>query len=260
MVRGVVRLVPGTSGRVGWPTGAVPGTLVAVTEPSAGLRQARFQTPPGATEILLVRHGESAPFVPGQPFELNGGHGDPPLAAEGRRQAEAVGERLGGEVIDAIYVTTLRRTVETAAPLARRLGIEPLVEPDLREVFLGDWEGGLLRQRSVEGDPIVDRMRAEQDWGVIPGAESAEALRRRTVEAIDRIHRAHPDQKVVCVVHGGVIGALCAHAVGARPFALGGADNGSIHHLVVHDDRWVLRCYNDTAHLGPFTTAAEGLT
>ena len=48
------------------------------------------------------------------------------------------------EPIDAIYVTTLRRTHETAAPLAARLGITPIEEPDLREVFLGEWEGGHL--------------------------------------------------------------------------------------------------------------------
>ncbi len=43
-------------------------------------RQRRFQPPPGATEILLVRHGESAPEVPGQVAPQVDGHGDPALA------------------------------------------------------------------------------------------------------------------------------------------------------------------------------------
>ena len=136
----------------------------------------------------------------------------------------------------------------------------PTVEPELREVHLGEWEGGLLRLKSQEGHPLMDKMRKEGDWGVIPGAESSARLRDRVVAAIERLHRAHRDEKVVCVVHGGVIGALCAHAVGAPQFGFSGADNGSIHHLVVHDDLWVLRSYNDTAHLGPFTVAAEPLT
>ena len=100
----------------------------------------------------------------------------------------------------------------------------------------------------------------ERDWAVIPGAESAEALRARCVAAVERIHAAHRDQRVAVFVHGGVIGALVGHAVGAPAFAFGGADNGSIHHLVIEDDRWHLRCYNDTAHLGPFTAEAEPLT
>ena len=75
-------------------------------------RQHRFVPPPGACEILLVRHGESSPHVEGEPFELVDGHGDPPLAPEGQAQAELVAERLTstGERIAAIYVTTLQRT------------------------------------------------------------------------------------------------------------------------------------------------------
>src|SRR5688572_7620320 len=110
-------------------------------------RQPRFAPPPGATELILVRHGESAPARLDTPFRLVDGHGDPELAPEGRAQAERVGERLAREHIDAIYVTSLCRTAQTAAPLASRLGLEPVVERDLREVFLGDWEGGVFRQK-----------------------------------------------------------------------------------------------------------------
>ncbi len=61
---------------------------------------------------------------------------------------------------------------------------------------------------------------------------------------------AHPDQRVVVVSHGGVIGELVRQAVESpRPFAFVGADNGSITHLVVSDERWVVRRFNDTAHL-----------
>ena len=56
-------------------------------------------------------------------------------------------ERLKQHAIDAIYVTTMQRTHQTAAPLAAALGITPRVEPDLREVFLGEWDGGEFRFR-----------------------------------------------------------------------------------------------------------------
>ena len=45
-----------------------------------GIRQHRFVAPPGATTIVLVRHGESAPEIAGAPFPQVDGHGDPPLA------------------------------------------------------------------------------------------------------------------------------------------------------------------------------------
>lgn len=212
-------------------------------------RQHRFHRPPGATELLLVRHGESEAAVPGRPFPMVDGHGDPALAPEGLEQAELVAERLADQAVDAIYVTTLRRTAQTAAPLATRLGIEPIVEPGLREVNLGEWEGGLFRQKVAEGDPAVVRMIAEERWDAIPGAEPAEAFAARVREAVGRIVAAHPDQRVAVFSHGGVIGEVLAQAARSRPFAFVGVDNGSISHLVVHGDRWLVRRVNDTAHL-----------
>lgn len=117
----------------------------SMTDSDDGFRQHRFAPPPGSTRVLLVRHGESAPARPDRPFPVRDGHGDPPLHPHGRAQAELVGSRLAAEEpIAAIYVTTLQRTHETAAPLAARLGLDPIVVPELREVHLGDWEGGQL--------------------------------------------------------------------------------------------------------------------
>lgn len=216
-------------------------------------RQHRYRRPAGATEVFLVRHGESAPVVPGRPIPSVDGHDDPALAPEGREQAVRVAERLADQAIQAIYVTTLRRTHETAAPLAARLGLAPRVEPDLREVHLGEWEGGLFRPNVSDGHPLAARLFTEQRWDVIPGAESNEALGKRTRTGIERIVAAHPDQRVVAVVHGGVIGELVRQAVdGTRPFAFLGADNASITHLVVERERWLVRRFNDTAHLGGF--------
>lgn len=220
-----------------------------MTETPEGFRQHRFVVPPEATRILLVRHGESAPAHPDRPFPLVDGHGDPPLHPDGIVQAEAVGRRLAGERVDAIYVTTLRRTHETAAPLASALGLEPVVEADLREVHLGDWEGGGLRVRAAAGDPIYLDAIARQRWDAIPGAESLDAFDERLQRGLARIVAAHPGGSVVAVVHGGVIGQLLAHAVGLEGFAFVGADNASISELVVIGGRQVLRRFNDTAHL-----------
>jgi probable phosphoglycerate mutase len=210
--------------------------------------QIRFERPPGATEILLVRHGESEPVVEGRDHPLVDGHGDPALSPEGRLQAERLGERLAHEPIDAIYVTTLRRTAETAAPLAARLGIEPRVEADLREVHLGEWENGLFRQKVVERDPLALRMMTEQSWEVIPGAEKDAAFTARVRVGLERVATAHPDQLVVVVAHGGTIGALLAQATGSQHFAFV-ADNASISGLVITPERWILRRFNETAHL-----------
>jgi probable phosphoglycerate mutase len=129
------------------------------------------------------------------------------------------------------------------------LGIEPAVESRLREVFLGEWEGGLYRIRVLENGPIAQRMLAEERWEVIPGAEPDDEFARRVKDGIDDIASRHPGQTVAVFTHGGVIGRALAQASGSRPFAFLGADNGSISHLVVVGGRWVVRSYNDTAHL-----------
>jgi probable phosphoglycerate mutase len=234
----------------------------AAAEP---VRQIRFQRPPGATELLLVRHGESAAAIEGESFQLVDGHGDPPLAPEGREQAEHVGERLAREGgIDAVYVTTLRRTVETAAPFVRRLGDDAppvTVEPDLREVHLGEWEGGLFRRKVMERDPVAVRMLTEERWDVIPGAEPADSFAERVRTAVRRIHDAHPDQRVAVFTHGGVIGRILSEASGARAFAFNNADNASISHVVVAGDWWAVRRFNDTSHLDSgFTSRSAPLT
>jgi 2,3-bisphosphoglycerate-dependent phosphoglycerate mutase len=248
----------------GYPTFALmtpPRLRSASVSQAKEYRQHRFQPPPGATELILVRHGESAAAVDGQSFDLVDGHGDPPLSPDGRDQAARVCARLGTERIDAIYVTTLRRTSETAAALAELLGLTPIVEPDLREVYLGEWEGGEFRKRVAEMDPIAVRMITEERWDVIPGGEPATDFTARVRGAVERIAAAHPDQRVAVFAHGGVIGEVFAQAAGSRPWAFNGSDNASISHLVVTPQRWVVRRFNDTSHLETaLTTSAEAPT
>jgi 2,3-bisphosphoglycerate-dependent phosphoglycerate mutase len=217
-------------------------------EPTA-FAQRRYEVPPGATDLLLVRHGASAPYVDGSPFALVDGHGDPPLSADGEAQAELVCARLAALGADAIYVSTLRRTEETAAPLAARLGAAVHVDADLREVHLGEWEGGIFRKNVADGHPIAVRMLAEERWDVIPGAESSAALAGRVQAAVERIAAAHPGQRIAAFTHGGVIGQALAIASGSRPFAFLGAENTSISRLIITSDRWIVRGFNDTAHL-----------
>lgn len=224
-------------------------------------RQHRFRRPPGSCEILLVRHGETIPIVPGQEaVKLDSGQGDPPLDPNGVWQAERAAARMieSGEQISAIYVTSLQRTVQTAAPLATKLGLTPIVEPELREIHLGEWEGGWFRKHFAEGHPLALQSLREQRWDIIPGAENDEDFGARVIGSIERIAAAHTDQTVVVVCHGGVIMRLCAHAVRSPMGFAFSSDNGSISHIVVTGDRWALRRFNDTAHLTMvFTEVAQ---
>jgi probable phosphoglycerate mutase len=229
------------------PHASSPETPQAA-EPTA-FAQRRYSVPAGATDLLLVRHGASQPYVDGNMFALVDGQGDPSLSIDGEVQAAQVCARLAVLGVDAIYVSTMRRTAQTAEPLAALARLTPVVDADLREVHLGEWEGGVFRKNVAEGHPISLRMMAEQRWDVIPGAESSGALAMRVEAAIERIAAAHLGQRVAAFTHGGVIGQALALASGSRPFAFLGAENASISRIVLTPDGWFVRGYNDTAHL-----------
>ena len=213
--------------------------------------QRPFSAPDGAQELVLVRHGSvvsPTPVVEGAPL---GRQNDPPLDERGRRQAEAVAARLEEEPIAAVFVTPLKRTVETAEPLLARNGFEARVMDDLREVELGDWEHGELSRRAAVGDPEFRRVMREQRWEVIPNAEPAVAFAERVRRGMEEAASASGSDSVAIVyTHSAVIAEACRLITGSDPFAFLTVSNCSLTRLVrMPTGRWVLVAFNETAHL-----------
>ena len=187
-------------------------------------------------------------------------------AIVGRWFTEFWGKDLNLAVVDEIAAPDMLLKYSLHAPRRGRDDIKAFMTdfraafPDLNfwgtadliaegDHVVGQWEGGLLRKKVLEGDPVAVRMHQEQRWDVIPGAEPSAVFSARLRHAVERIAAAHRDQRVVVFSHGGTIGELLAQATGSQPFAFTGADNGSISELVITADRWILRRFNDTAHL-----------
>jgi probable phosphoglycerate mutase len=213
--------------------------------------QEDYSRPAGSIEVVLIRHGASEAAVEDQPFELLEGQADPSLSDAGRRQAQAVADHLAGDPPAALFVTPLRRTAQTAAPLAQLTGLEPVVVPELREVHLGELDGGAFRIAVRRRDPIVREVFARQRWDVIPGAETMEDFAQRTAAGLARVVEGlDPGASVAVVTHGGVIGELCRQASDSRPFAFVHADNGSLSRLVLlPEGHWWVRTFNEGGHL-----------
>jgi probable phosphoglycerate mutase len=219
--------------------------------PAKEYPQEDYSRPAGSIEVILVRHGASQAAVEDQPFELLEGQADPTLSVAGERQAQAVARYLAHEPLSALYVTPLRRTAQTAAPLAQIARLDPVVVPELREIHLGELDGGAFRIAVRRRDPIVARVFREQRWDVIPGAETMEDFAARTRAGLQRmVEGLQPGRTIAAVVHGGVKGELCRQASDSRPFAFVHADNGSLTRLVLlPEGHWWVRSFNESGHL-----------
>jgi probable phosphoglycerate mutase len=224
----------------------------AVERDVEGAFQRRFRLAADAVELLLVRHGSTVRATPDRPHPRLGRNADPPLSENGRQQAEQLAAALRDQPISALFVTPLRRTHETAAPLAAALGLEPRTVEELRELYLGVWEGGEFERRFAARDPLARRVFAEERWDLVPGAEPHEAFAARVAGALETVADAVPaGSTAVCVTHGAVIAQACHHVTGSSPFAFIGVENASITSLVRRrSGRWSLRSFNETAHLG----------
>src|SRR5215472_17708232 len=95
------------------------------------------ERPPTRSRLLLVRHGEST-WNAGRRIQ---GQLDPPLSDRGLTQAQEVAERFAGHRLEGLYSSDLVRAMRTAKLIGAAVGVEPMAEPGLREIALGEWEG-----------------------------------------------------------------------------------------------------------------------
>jgi len=156
-------------------------------------------------EMILVRHG-----LPVRRVSEDGSPADPPLSDTGHAQAEAVAEWLAVERIDRVYSSPLRRALETARPLAKRLGLEIEIEPRVSEYDRhADTYIPLEELRELDYEAWRDFMSRGYPEGM-----DLEDFRHGVVAACDAIVRANAGRRVVVVCHGGVINTWASHVVG----------------------------------------------
>ena len=156
-------------------------------------------------EIVLVRHG-----LPLR-VELETGIADPELAAEGHEQAAKMAAYLGVEDVEAIYVSPLRRAIETARPLSKLLGLEAVVSEGVAEFDRNSREYVPVEELRATNDPRWEKL-LRGEWDGVD--EDPSLFKARVVETIEDMIARHPGGRVVVVCHGGVINQYLAHVLG----------------------------------------------
>ena len=208
-------------------------------------------------ELVLVRHGEQQlgkHLTTGETL-------DPPLSELGLQQIEAVGQRLAGVHVDAVYSSPLRRALDTGRAIARHHGLEPTTVPALVE--FEPWQqlpsdrplSELLPHEEIS--QIFRSHTRQRRWDDFPYSEDVESFRTRVVTAIDEIVTHHPGQRVVITSHSGIVNTYLSQ-IWQTPFDF----LVRLHHTsltVVRgaDVRRAVISVNDFAHVLPFQVSVN---
>ncbi len=190
--------------------------------------------------ITFVRHGETAANRAG----LALGRADPSLTDLGRRQAQALADRLRATDVERVLSSPLRRARETAALIAAGLGCGVEVDDRLVEMDYGEWD-----QRSFGDLPAEDLARWRRDAAFAPpGGESLIAVGERVASLCQELVDGPGTIAVshVSPIKAAVVWALDADALLAWRMHL---DVASITRVGSPNARPCLLGFNDTSHL-----------
>jgi probable phosphomutase (TIGR03848 family) len=173
--------------------------------------RSRKKAPPRPTTVLLVRHGQTPTTGTSLPGRAPGLH----LADAGRSQAETAAARISGmRKVAAVYASPLERTRETAAPIAKQLGLRVRIDRGLLECDFGAWTGRPLKE--LFKLPEWSTVQRYPSGFRFPGGESFTEMQQRITGAIARLVERHPGETVVAVSHADPIKAAIAHAMGTH--------------------------------------------
>ena len=154
--------------------------------------------------FLLIRHAMHADY--GRRFT---GRADGVLlSTEGKAQAQALGGRLAGSDLAAVYSSPRERCRATAEAVAvpHRLFVQQ--NERLDEIDLGDWTGREID--SLNGDPAFDRWNTERGTAAPPNGEAFASVADRAFGLAQTLASQHVGETIALVSHQDVIKALVA--------------------------------------------------
>jgi alpha-ribazole phosphatase len=164
------------------------------------------------SRLCLVRHGQTD-------WNLEGryqGQSDMPLNETGRAQARALAQQLQDQPFTAIYTSDLQRARETAEIIAASVHLPVTLEPRLREINQGKWEGQLVEGIKARYAELWQRRTVDPTNVRPPGGETVGEVARRVYTALNDIARLHPTGCVLIVSHGLALATVICKVRGIR--------------------------------------------
>ena len=150
------------------------------------------------TTVILVRHGQTE----WNRVERFRGRADVPLNDIGLKQAEATGRRVAASWQPvAIYSSPLSRAVKTAEEVGEHTHLAVEIHPGLADINYGKWQGLTPEEARTRWQEMVNAWYKTPHLALIPGGETLDGLRTRTMKAVDALVAHYPGQTIVLVGH-----------------------------------------------------------
>jgi broad specificity phosphatase PhoE len=150
------------------------------------------------TCIILVRHGETE----WNRTERFRGRADVPLNTTGLVQAEATGLRVAAAWrVAAVYSSPLLRAVKTAEAIAKHFALPVQNHPGLIDIDYGQWQGLSPEEARQRWPGEIDMWYRQPERARIPGGESLDDVRERSMAAVKELGMHHAGQEIVLVGH-----------------------------------------------------------
>jgi broad specificity phosphatase PhoE len=170
--------------------------------------------------LFALRHGETAWT---RERRFSGSH-DLSLTPQGERQAQALADALAAERVAAVYASPLERTLRTAEIIARAQRLSVILEPDLREMAFGDWEGLTRDEVEARWPELFGVWRTAPERAVPARGEGLLEVAGRAAKALQQIRDYHAEGTVVVVSHAIVLRLIVLEALGLGPERLWSLD------------------------------------
>jgi probable phosphoglycerate mutase len=177
----------------------------------------------------------------------------------GATQALAVADALAEATPYAVLSSDLSRALVTAEAIATRAAVEVTVDPRLREIFLGRWEGLTSDEAREQFPDEHAAWRGGRDEPRGGGETYAEAGARAAAGLMEAVEPAPPGSTLIAVTHGGTARGALGTLLELDPagwWRLAPLGNTCWSVLVEGDLGWRLERHN--TGLGPLVGAATG--
>ena len=163
--------------------------------------------------MILLRHGQSEFNLHFTATRRDPGIKDPRLTPLGHSQAEAAAEALQAEGIRRVIASPYTRALQTAAPVARRLGLPVLVSPLVRERYAFTCDVGSPATALRAEWPDLDLAHVEEVWWPAE-EEPADQVMARAARFRGEMAALEDWRHTLVVAHWGFILAMTGRSVG----------------------------------------------